>query len=94
MNYDNEPVAWMEPITKSVMNNDEYQRNLFANKTGDWIPLYTAPQAHPAKTLTDEEILNICWQKGITWWKLSDGDMDDQTMIEFAKAILRKAQEK
>ncbi len=55
---------------------------------------YTTKLKEQTKTITDEEILNICWQKGITWWKLSDGDMDEQTMIEFARAILRKAQEK
>jgi hypothetical protein len=46
------------------------------------IPLYT----HPAKTLTDEEI-----------HKLSEEhlDMDWQTgVIEFARAILRKVQDK
>ena len=46
------------------------------------IPLYT----HPAKTLTDEEIAEVyeqCeWASGYVYWK------------EFARAILRKAQEK
>ena len=48
------------------------------------IPLYT----HPAKTLTDEEILRIADQIVI----------NDRTLgnfsIDFARAILRKAQEK
>ena len=48
----------------------------------DWIPLYT----HPAKTLTDDEIKELS-EKHL--------DMDWQTGdIEFARAILRKAQEK
>jgi hypothetical protein len=46
----------------------------------EWIPLYT----HPAKTLTDEEI-NEIFSK--TWLDLKD-------YKEFARAILRKAQEK
>jgi len=45
---------------------------------GTLTPLYT----HPAKTLTDEEIRKIhC---------ITDGNIN---MIEFARAILRKAQE-
>ena len=45
---------------------------------GTWIPLYT----HPAKTLTDEEI-----------WKLWQKHLSDDIPV-FARAILRKAQEK
>ena len=44
--------------------------------------------------LTDEEILIICFDTGITSWKLSDGNMDAEMMLEFARAILRKASEK
>ena len=42
-------------------------------------PLYT----HPAKTLTDEEI-----------WELADMVLNNSDVIGFARAILRKAQEK
>jgi len=51
------------------------------------IPLYT----HPAKTLTDDEILEIANQSlvGATAWHNPDLDP-----INFARAILRKAQEK
>ena len=45
------------------------------------IPLYT----HPAKTLTDEEI----WHE----WKIYYPDVFHTHLIDFAKAILRKAQE-
>ena len=45
---------------------------------GTWIPLYT----HPAKELTDEEI-----------WKLWQKHLSDDIPV-FARAILRKAQEK
>jgi len=57
----------------------------FKNYGGGWQPLYT----HPAKTLTDEEIANT-WddvRKDATL-KSSMKDIQD-----FAKAILRKAQE-
>jgi hypothetical protein len=46
----------------------------------DKIPLYT----HPAKTLTDEEIHQVIFN-------LPNKDLD---LFEFARAILRKAQEK
>jgi hypothetical protein len=45
------------------------------------IPLYT----HPVKTLTDGEIMQV-------WWDAND-ITDDDTVIDFARAILRKAQE-
>jgi hypothetical protein len=47
------------------------------------IPLYT----HPAKTLTDDEIQEVAHGFGAIGWM---GD----TTYEFARAILRKAQEK
>jgi hypothetical protein len=46
-----------------------------------WFPLYT----HPVKELTDEEILQF--QDKVPYTLGSD-------LIDFAKAILRKAQEK
>jgi len=48
---------------------------------GTWIPLYT----HPSKDLTDEEIIEI--------WSGMETDTGEQNII-FARAILRKAQEK
>jgi hypothetical protein len=100
---DNEPVAWMqnhyetEKITKfspvKVWEND--------------IPLYTHPAEHDlgiaeaigfekghnvatAKTLTDEEIRSVmaldkCW---------IGEDCSIPNMIEFARAILKRASEK
>jgi hypothetical protein len=46
------------------------------------IPLYT----HPAKTLTDEEIWELAHPHGDLAWQ--------DCTLEFARAILRKAQEK
>jgi len=50
------------------------------NVSGRGIPLYT----HPAKTLTDEEIKQV----------MSKFYSYNPRLLEFAKAILRKAQEK
>jgi hypothetical protein len=53
-----------------------------------YIPLYT----HPAKTLTDEEILNVAFCCEVDTVSIQN-DWDG-TVIDFARAILRKAQEK
>ena len=83
----NEPVAWIEPITESVMKDYDYQNNLFANETGDWIPLYT----HPVE-LIDEEIWDFinafCLDMGDYW------ELTERNAIPMIRAILRKAQEK
>ena len=85
------PYAWINV-------NDEY-KILFDDELPTyypeaWMPLYT----HPAKTLTDEEILNIFnnWTNSKQEHNLPAGNIDyfHQEMIEFARAILRKAQEK
>jgi len=68
----NEPVAWMNRLGRL-----EYEQG-----NGFEIPLYT----HPVKTLTDEEIIEICQLIGI--------DPTSEYIWQFAKAILRKAQEK
>ena len=90
----NEPVAWMDYLEHS----DVYDLNV----SGRGIPLYTHPvkeqdtdcqyckqgciRCDARKQLTDEEIKELSEQHL---------DMDWQTgVIEFAKAILRKAQEK
>ena len=70
--------------------NNEPVGYFYINDYGDWqeeasgqgTPLYT----HPAKTLTDEEILKMAADRfHYSEYKL---------VIEFARAILRKAQEK
>jgi hypothetical protein len=75
----NEPVAWTDG------KGNYFDKNSFF-PFDDLIPLYT----HPAKTLTDEEIIEIrdsCYvESGLDEWEYCD--------IEFARAILRKAQEK
>jgi hypothetical protein len=70
----NEPVAWMDYLEHS----DVYDLNV----SGRGIPLYT----HPAKTLTDEEMISI-YEKDWSGIKCGLG-----RAVE--KAILRKANEK
>ena len=94
----NEPVAWMllglEDRKPKLIN-----LQVIDHLEGTWIPLYTYEQItpsgflnaskpiYPAKTLTDEEILNLFEPK-------YDAEIDDEMLIDFARAILRKAQEK
>jgi hypothetical protein len=74
----NEPVAWTDG------KGNYFDKTSFF-PVDDLTPLYT----HPAKTLTDEEITQVfdeCYPNN------ADGDV--VTLIDFARAILRKAQEK
>ena len=74
----NEPVAWR--CNKFYENQDGW----FYNENGIGEPLY----AHPVKELTDEEIRTIqaiCHLKDVGY---------DNFIMRFARAILRKAQEK
>jgi hypothetical protein len=97
----NEPVAWMNKIDISLIIKKPCEERKF-----NWIPLYTHPSEHDlgiaeaigfdkgykaatAKTLTDEEItqvFNDCYP--------NNGDGDVVNLVDFARAILRKAQEK
>jgi hypothetical protein len=95
----NEPVAWFEqdPDMKSVW----YQADKDAPNA---IPLYTHPAKTPmlvldgnrvystAKTLTDEEIEEFAY--AFELWQLNNPDKALEGIKDFARAILRKAQEK
>ena len=76
----NEPVAWRNLCVGNIGEDSEW----IYNEIGQGEPLYT----HPVKELTDEEILRIADSIVI----------NDRTLgnfsIDFARAILRKAQEK
>jgi len=74
----NEPFIWVK---------QDFDGEWIEVHAGKGIPLYT----HPAKTLTNDEILEIANQSlvGATAWHNPDLDP-----INFARAILRKAQEK
>jgi hypothetical protein len=79
----NKPVAWMEYI-----QGEEWEvwfvEPTDLPKGHTYKPLYT----HPVKELTDEEILRIADSIVI-----NDRTLENFS-IDFAKAILRKAQEK
>jgi hypothetical protein len=76
----------MKPVAYAMFRNGEYYDAIHpdeqAKTVGEYdIPLYT----HPAKTLTDEEIMAITEPMFV---------LGDKKMIcDFARAILRKAQE-
>ena len=76
----NKPVAWMNKIATSWVTTipDEFK--------DEWIPLYT----HPVKELTDEEIIEI----GLLTTDPRFSHIESPLLLEFARAILRKAQEK
>ena len=81
----NEPIAWMETYKGEPNNLDWDKSNLnYGSEFHDVVPLYT----HPVKELTDEEIRHIqtqCHLKDVGY---------DGFIMRFARAILRKAQEK
>ena len=77
----NEPVAWMyeRPNGSAKLT---FVREPMAGTVVTETPLYT----HLVKELTDEEI-------GEIYWELYSDDWTEED-IKFARAILRKAQEK
>jgi rubrerythrin len=77
----NEPVAWMMKYRENGSTYLISEKPTREQKIShDAIPLYT----HPAKTLTDEEILNL----------FDSYEFSDEGVVEFAHELLRKAQEK
>ena len=87
----NEPVAWTDEDFEELMTPELMQKHKDINSS-TWkhftIPLYT----HPAD-LTDEEIKEIiseCTMTKFVW----NQPLQEFDAIGFAKAILRKAQEK
>jgi len=80
-NMNNEPVAWILNGIIHEFDPSDWAKEQYPDQ--DVIPLYT----HPAKTLTDEEIAEVFDNT----FKVRDFD---DAFLKFAKAILRKAQEK
>jgi hypothetical protein len=91
----NEPVAWMHKEAMSWVSTFIHPEIEF----DEWMPLYTHPNEHDlgiaeaigfekgykaaiAKTLTDEEIAKVA----------KDFYLSEYVPYEFARAILRKAQ--
>ena len=85
MEKTNEPVAWMlaDKEAEHIRSIMAVQHDFVPQGCVE-IPLYT----HPVKELTDEEIRHIqaqCHLKNVGY---------DNFIMRFARAILRKAQEK
>ena len=78
----NEPVAWMyeKPNGASKLSFVK-EKMLWEDMTET--PLYT----HPAKELGYNDIMG-------TWWETMPNAKSCEGVFEFARAILRKAQEK
>ena len=92
----NKPVAWMETYKGEPNNLDWDKNNLYCEgEFHNVVPLYT----HPVKELTDEEIKFIAYpfeSVYTTYDKQTDTDTVHTRFdqLGFARAILRKAQEK
>ena len=83
----NEPVAWMETYKGEPNNLDWDKNNLYCEgEFHNVVPLYT----HPVKELTDEEIIEI----GLLTTDPRFSHIESPLLLEFARAILRKAQDK
>jgi hypothetical protein len=75
----NEPVAWARQDGVIAF----HKQKEVDSQGYKWFPLYT----HPVKELTDEEIIKL--------FKVAHNTSPaDRYFIDFARAILRKAQEK
>ena len=92
----NEPVAWIRQgeYGKPIIVQNPLHQFSYQAESAKWddIPLYT----HPAKTLTisDKDILKIIHDKFTKFGFEADYIVEDTELIEFARTILRKAQEK
>ena len=101
--YEQTPVAWLaRGENTNVFFDKETALAIDENAT----PLYLHPHSEEsvkAKTLTDEEIISSAEEAGFNWSedkgifvRHSNGSWIglDSKMVDFARAILRKAQEK
>jgi hypothetical protein len=82
----NEPVAWI--VDGVITYSNDIAQGISEESGKPIIPLYT----HPVKELTDEEILSLTGFKDNPYDIFIEYEKED--LIEFARAILRKAQEK
>jgi hypothetical protein len=79
----NEPIVWinLDRLKDEALYLADCVSKAKVEFAGIVTPLYT----HPAKELTDEEIEEV-YYKDFNW--------ADEDYVKFARAILRKAQEK
>jgi len=81
----NEPVAWWAKNRNTGIGYVQISKPTRMDKVAnEYLPLYT----HPAKTLTDEEIIE-CWNETHPAVVMLNAELP-----LFARAILRKAQGK
>ena len=86
------PVAWRNLCVNNIGEDSEW----IYNEIGQGEPLYTAP-----RELSDEEIMDICIM-GSFYDRISDPYFDkktgawslDEDLVQFARAILKKASER
>ena len=92
----NKPVAWIRQgeYGKPIIVQNPLHQFSYQAESAKWddIPLYT----HPAKTLTisDRDILKIVHDKFTKFGFEADYIVEDTELIDFARAILKKAQGK
>jgi hypothetical protein len=78
INVEERKLEWAKPMTWHTPTIAQMEK----------IPLYT----HPVKELTDDEIEEFAY--AFELWQLNNPDKALEGIKDFAKAILRKAQEK
>jgi hypothetical protein len=87
---DFKPVAWTnQKWLDGIAKEPQLFQPLFVHgkqTEHNTIPLYTTPQI---KELSDEEIQSI-WNEGIVGWYATQ----EESVLKFARAILKKASEK
>jgi hypothetical protein len=81
----NEPVAWIN--LDRFKNEALYLADCVSENKVDNMGITTPLYTHPVKDLTDEEIEKLAEYHGID-------SLYETGRLDFAKAILRKAQEK
>ena len=83
MDSTNEPVAWIDK------NTGKPRMEGFIQTDYD-IPLYT----HPAKTLTDEEILNVAMELNLIHYYDTDGQWSGVTNEELIDSVKNRNDER
>jgi hypothetical protein len=78
INVEERKLEWAKPMTWHTPTIAQMEK----------IPLYT----HPVKELTDDEIEEFAY--AFELWQLNNSDKALEGIKDFARAILRKAQEK
>ena len=81
----NKPVAW---IGETLMGRQ------YINGQKDELPVGTALYTHPVEEPTDLELLKMIGEKFTRFGFEGDYVVEDSELVEFARAILRKAHEK